>query len=434
MAPVDELIHTIPFPDHPVEQTPASNGDIFLQSVADYDVDIDAAWQYGPLFSTDEAILRHRRQNVQSNGQIDVDHEPQTRQRPHAREEEQMGDENGTASSDVEEGVYEVCGPSHPPCPSHKPFPIRRPCRSHPSCRPRLPCLSQVEAIRAKRINEDESGELFEELLVHWRGYAHEDDTWVPRENILDGSLLREFDRRDAGLLTHPILTRARPSTHTPPWHTALSSSPPPLLSLPFSPPPLPLLLSPPLLPFPPHNPHHRYEAGELPSDDERQSSTLNSDFHTSDDGTTTDDLSSEEATGVGESDNASKKSQEEEDEVQHDHLARIWKDHGEEPLYVDSEAAKRHKAELRRDASIEKSAKREQTEKSATRERISASSKDKTPGTDALKIIRNDFELEYKEVSATLEHDQLVKRMCAPDQHKCRNAKTTETACAVAV
>ena len=56
----------------------------------------------------------------------------------------------------------------------------------------------EAECVRAKRVRVDEDGAEVEEYLVRWVGYTVEDDTWEPRENLLEGSLIEDFERREA--------------------------------------------------------------------------------------------------------------------------------------------------------------------------------------------------------------------------------------------
>ena len=54
----------------------------------------------------------------------------------------------------------------------------------------------EVEAILAKRTVNDEHGNPIDEYRVRWVGFSREDDSWEPRENLLDGSLLADFEAR----------------------------------------------------------------------------------------------------------------------------------------------------------------------------------------------------------------------------------------------
>ena len=54
----------------------------------------------------------------------------------------------------------------------------------------------EVEAILAKRTVNDEHGNPIDEYRVRWVGFSREDDSWEPRENLLDGSLLDDFEAR----------------------------------------------------------------------------------------------------------------------------------------------------------------------------------------------------------------------------------------------
>jgi hypothetical protein len=54
----------------------------------------------------------------------------------------------------------------------------------------------EVEAILAKRTVNDEHGNPIDEYRVRWVGFSRDDDSWEPRENLLDGSLLADFEAR----------------------------------------------------------------------------------------------------------------------------------------------------------------------------------------------------------------------------------------------
>ena len=53
----------------------------------------------------------------------------------------------------------------------------------------------EVESIRAKRVNEDTGGE---EFLIRWKGCTFEEDSWEPKANIIDESLITDFEAREA--------------------------------------------------------------------------------------------------------------------------------------------------------------------------------------------------------------------------------------------
>lgn len=54
----------------------------------------------------------------------------------------------------------------------------------------------EVESILARRIANDEKGRPVEQFMVRWVGYTKDDDTWEPRENIIDNALIADFEAR----------------------------------------------------------------------------------------------------------------------------------------------------------------------------------------------------------------------------------------------
>mmetsp|Transcript_40730 Transcript_40730/g.67651 ORF Transcript_40730/g.67651 Transcript_40730/m.67651 type:complete len:261 (-) Transcript_40730:195-977(-) len=56
----------------------------------------------------------------------------------------------------------------------------------------------EAAEIRAHRLSVDANGQSVSEFLVRWKGYTWEDDTWEPKENILDKALITEFEQRQS--------------------------------------------------------------------------------------------------------------------------------------------------------------------------------------------------------------------------------------------
>ena len=48
----------------------------------------------------------------------------------------------------------------------------------------------EVESIRAQRTTEEGAVE----YLIRWKGHTWEDDTWEPKENVLDPALVADFE------------------------------------------------------------------------------------------------------------------------------------------------------------------------------------------------------------------------------------------------
>ena len=51
----------------------------------------------------------------------------------------------------------------------------------------------EVESIRAQRTTEEGAVE----YLIRWKGHTWEDDTWEPKENVLDPALVADFEARE---------------------------------------------------------------------------------------------------------------------------------------------------------------------------------------------------------------------------------------------
>ena len=53
-----------------------------------------------------------------------------------------------------------------------------------------------MESLRARRVDVDEDGNRVEMFLVRWKGWTCDDDTWEPRENIVDTECIEDFFRQ----------------------------------------------------------------------------------------------------------------------------------------------------------------------------------------------------------------------------------------------
>ena len=72
--------------------------------------------------------------------------------------------------------------------------------------------IFEVEALLQKR-ERTRSGRLTDEYLVRWKGYSPSDDTWEPAANILNQSLLHQFNDRPQHTTTEPTTRPKRRAT-----------------------------------------------------------------------------------------------------------------------------------------------------------------------------------------------------------------------------
>ena len=56
----------------------------------------------------------------------------------------------------------------------------------------------EVESIRTRRVRYNEEGQAVEEFLVRWVGYSCDDDTWQPREHLLECKVFHEWEAAQA--------------------------------------------------------------------------------------------------------------------------------------------------------------------------------------------------------------------------------------------